>query len=47
MRHAGAFLRIPGGEIYVRPVLDEELAEPPVSMEGAGVESEIVPQRLQ
>jgi len=35
------------GKIYVRPVLDEELAEPPGSMEGAGVESEIVPQRLQ
>jgi hypothetical protein len=34
-------------QVHVRAVLDEELAEPPVPVEGSGVEAKIVSQRLQ
>jgi hypothetical protein len=34
-------------QVYVRAVLDEELAAPPVPVEGSAVEAKIVSQRLQ
>src|SRR4030081_3624820 len=43
----GGFAGIEQRQVHVRAVLDEELAEPPVPVEGGGVEAKIVSQRLQ
>src|SRR5271169_2132755 len=43
----GCFSAVRQGQIRICAVLDEELAEPPVPVEGCGVETEIVSQRWQ